>query len=492
MQQRLQRLASACLGAITALGLAGCASIPADTTHAPASLVPPASLAANGAGDIRLAREGWPDANWWQAYGDAQLDGLIQRALASSPNLEAASARIAQALAAQAHASAEGGFGAGLTGSVNRQRYSGTGLFPAPIGGAWYTEAATRIETRYEFDWWDKHKAQVEAAAGTAQARRAEYAQAERALTAAVAQSYFRLQGGWARHANLAARIQAQNDVLADAQKRIAHGLATDDEARHAQADLAQLRRDLAAVDGANLREREALRALAGGAEAADVIAALQPRALPASLPALPGQLGMELLARRPDLQAARWRVEAALSRVDAARAAFYPDVNLAANIGLDTISLDRLLSLPSRTMFIGPSISLPLFDSKLLASQLDNARNDRNALVAEYNQAVLDAVRSVAQDGASVRALDDQLAEQQAAIAATGQQLASVQRRVAQGLAVRRSTLDAQLALLAQQDQLQQLRQAQALANVALINSLGGGYQAAANASAPALSQHP
>lgn len=511
---QVKRLAPACLGAMMALGLAGCVAIPADQT-VPGKAVPhaaPASLAAVGAADIRLARDGWPDANWWQAYGDPQLDALMAHALAASPSLEVAAARIALARSAQAQAAAEGGLAAGATGSANRQRYSATGLFPAPIGGSWYTEVSARIEARYDFDWWGKHQAQVAAAAGEVQARRAELAQAERALAAAIAQSYFRLQGGWAHRANLAQRIAAQRDVLAEASQRVAHGLAVADEVRRAQADLALQNRDAAYADGANLREREALRALAGGGTAdnitaplpgqaadalatgstvAGLIAALQPRALPAVLPALPSTLGMALLARRPDLQAARWRVDASLSRIDAAKAAFYPDINLAASAGLNTISLDRLLSLPSRTLFAGPSIALPLFDSQRLASQLDSARQQRNALVAEYNQAVLDAVRAVAQDAAAVQAFDGQLGEQQAAVAALSAQQATVQRRVGAGLSGRRAALDAQLALLAQQDQQLQLRQAQALANVALIHSLGGGYQAAP-APTPALTSHP
>lgn len=489
MKPHLPRFAPACLGAMMALGLAGCVSIPADPTPSGKAAVraAPASLATAGAGDIRLARDGWPDANWWRAYGDAQLDALVAHALEASPSLDAAAARIAQAQSVQAQAAAAGGLAAGAMGSTNRQRYSGTGLFPAPIGGSWFNETSVRIETRYDFDWWGRHKAQVAAAAGEVQARRAELAQAERALAAAIAQSYFRLQGGWAQRANLAQRIAAQRELVADTDQRMAHGLAVDDEARHAQAGLALLNREAAALDGANVREREALRALAGGAEAAGLVAALAPRALPAALPALPSQLGMELLARRPDLQAARWRVAAALDRIEAARAAFYPDINLAASIGLDTISLERLLTLPSRTLFAGPSIALPLFDSKQLAAQLDSVRQQRNAVVADYNQAVIDAVRTVAQDAATVQALDGQLGEQQAAVAALSAQQAAVQRRVAAGLSGRRAALDAQLALLGMLDQQLQLRQAQALANVALIHSLGGGYQAA-----PALSTTP
>jgi hypothetical protein len=123
----------------------------------------------------------------------------------------------------------------------------------------------------------------------------------------------------------------------------------------------------------------------------------------------------MELLARRPDLQAARWKLEASLSKIDAAKAAFYPDVNLTGSIGLNSVKAEDLLQLASRTLYIGPSVSLPLFDSKRLDAQLDGARTNRNERIAEYNQTIVDAVREVAQ-GAQLQGIEQQIVQQSAA----------------------------------------------------------------------------
>ncbi|KQV81068.1 hypothetical protein ASD15_11805 [Massilia sp. Root351] len=490
-----------------AFALAGCAHVPAERTAPLAQRdVPAATVAA----DIKLARDGWPEARWWEVYHDAQLDRLISAALAASPDLDAAAAHISAAHSSLDRTRAAAGLEAGVYGGMNRQRYSGTGLFPAPIGGSYFTEETVRVDARYNFDWWGRNKAQVAAAAGELNAHRAGYAQAERALSAAIAQSYFRLQGGWARRANLEQLIAAQQAVIADAAKRIARGLGVQDEARQAGAELSQLRQQLAQLDGDNLREREALRALLGGdnapnagqsdahaggtrapgtadaaapaaprASTAQLLAALQQRALPEGLHALPSRLGMELLARRPDLQAARWRVEAALSRIDAAKAAFYPDINISAAAGLNSISLERLLEAPSRTLFVGPTITLPLFDSKRLAAQLEGTRSERNALVAEYNRAVVAAVRDVAQDAAAVQALEAETSEQAAASTAAQALLRSAQARLQGGLATRHAVLNAQLNALRQQDAALHLRQIQLQAEVALIHSLGGGYRA-------------
>jgi multidrug efflux system outer membrane protein len=134
----------------------------------------------------------------------------------------------------------------------------------------------------------------------------------------------------------------------------------------------------------------------------------------------LTATLGIELLARRPDLQAARWRVEASLERIEATEAAFYPDINLSGFIGTDTVSLDELLKHASRTLSIGPALSLPLFDSGRLKASLSAARSRRNEMIADYNQTVFKAVSDVAQEGASLQGLQNQIAEQQATAGAT------------------------------------------------------------------------
>lgn len=464
---------------VLACALAGCAHVPAERGAPLAQRDVATTVIAD---DIKLARDGWPEALWWRIYGDPQLDGLIAAALAANPNLDAAAAQIASAHSALDRTRSAAGLEAGVYGGMNRQRYSATGLFPAPIGGSYFSEETVRVEARYNFDWWGRNKAQVAAAAGEVHAHQADYAQAERALAAAIAQSYFRLQGGWARRANLAQLAIAQQAVIDDAAKRIARGLGVGDEERQASGELAQLKKQLAQLDGDNLREREALRALLGGdgaAGTAQLLAALQPRALPAGAHALPSRLGMELLARRADLQAARWRVEASLSRIDAAKAAFYPDINISAAAGLNTISFERLLEAPSRTLFAGPTITLPLFDSKRLAAQLEGTRSERNALVAEYNRAVVAAVRDVAQDAAAVQALEAETAEQAAASASAQALLRSAQARLAGGLAGQRAVLNASLNALRQQDAALQLQQISLQAEVALIHSLGGGYRA-------------
>lgn len=165
---------------------------------------------------IKLTRDGWPDAQWWTEYGDPQLTRLIGQALTTSPTMEVAAARIGSARAALAGNVADQGLSVNVNGAEDRQRYSANGLFPAPIGGSYFNETTLQVQASYDVDWWGKHRAQIAAALGEVNARRADYAQAEQALAAAIAQHYFNLQSAWARLENMHKCASKQSAILAD------------------------------------------------------------------------------------------------------------------------------------------------------------------------------------------------------------------------------------------------------------------------------------
>jgi multidrug efflux system outer membrane protein len=466
--------------------LAGCVSVPADSTHAAGPDFAHARLAPA----ITLPADAWPAEQWWLAYRDPQLNELIARALKDNPGLAVAQARVASARAVVATERADEGAQAGLATGLNRQRYSSNGFFPPPIGGAWYNDASVQVKASYDFDWWGKHRALIAAALGEANARQAEGAQAAQTIAASVAQSYFRLQMLWTRQDNVNALMAIQRDLVADRKARMAHGLVSQDALQNAELDLAALAEQAARYDTEAAREREVLRALAGGG--ADILGALarfQPA--PASN-ALPRELGLELLARRPDLQAARWRVEAQLGRVAASEAAFRPDINLMGAVGLDAVSLGKLLRWPSRTPLLGATLDLPLFDSGRLESQLGLARAERDALLAEYNQAVLNAVRDVAMEGATLQGIEREVQSHAAVLDASTRLAANAEARLKRGLADRAAVLQARQAMLRQRDTALQLVDARLQAQVALVKALGGGYHAQAASSSTATASVP
>jgi multidrug efflux system outer membrane protein len=460
-------------GAVLALALAGCVHIPADTSQARATDLARAQHAAS----LDLGRDAWPAQEWWKEYQDPQLDQLVAQALKDSPRMAVAQARVASARAALRSEEAAGGPQVGLQASLNRQRYSATGLFPEPIGGNWFNDSTVQVKASYDFDWWGRHRAQVAAVLGETNARQAEAAQASQTLAAAVAQSYFHLQMLWVREQNAREQLAVQRDVLAGRQQRLKQGLVNIDAVRGAEQDLANLSRQAELFATQAGREREALRALVGAGS--DALAGLQPRAPQEVRSALPNQLGIELLARRADLQAARWRVEASLGRTRAAQAAFYPDLNLVAAAGLNSVSLSRLLQYGSRTMLAGAAFSLPIFDAGRLEAGLGEARAQRDEMIADYNQSVLNAVRDVSEEAATLQGIARQRQAQSEAFRKAGELEANARIRMKSGLAESAAVLQARLALLRERDTGEQLRDAELQAQVALAKALGGGYRA-------------
>ena len=427
---------------------------------------------------IELPANAWPAEQWWSGYHDAQLDELMARALRDHPTLAVASARVAGARAIAASERAAGGAQAGVAAGLNRQRYSSNGFFPPPIGGAFYNDASVQLKAAYDFDWWGRHRSLIAAALGEVNAREAEGAQAAQVIAASVVQSYLRLQMLWARQDNTRALAAVQRDLVADYGARMAHGLAGSDAVRGAELDLATLQEEAQRFDTDAVREREVMRALTGGdADAHGELARILP-ALPAD--AVPRELGLELLARRPDLQAARWRVEAQLGRVAAAEAAFRPDINLAGGVGLDAVSLGKLLRWSSRTPLLGATLDLPLFDSGRLDAQLGAARSDRDTLLADYNKAVLDAVGEVAREAATLQGIAREVQAHAAVVQASDALAANAEARQARGLADRAAVLQARQVTLRRRDLALQLADAQLQTQVALVKSLGGGYRAA------------
>lgn len=470
---------------VAAFGLGGCASAPEDSAR---RQVRPAT-ALDWPADLRPAlRDAWPSEAWWRAYDDAQLDALVDAALRDNPGLEVAGARVSSAQAALAVARAGAGLAVDLNAGAVRTLYSANGLFPPPIGGNAFTDLNAQVNVRQEIDVWGRTHALIAAALDEQAAREADHAQVRQAVAVAVVQAYFEWQADQAVIADLREQLALQQSLVDDRLRRQSRGLVSADDARLEQARAAALQARIAEAEGHALAEREALRALAPATVAANATAAtasanpvdtLRVAGWPASHASAPGRLGFELLARRPDLQAGRLRVESAMSRADAARAAFYPQINLGLSAGLDSISLEHLFEAGSETYALGPTLSLPIFNGARLRGQLEAARSARDEAIAAYNQQVVDAARDVAQIAAQWRALSRQLDLQDEATARDLAVLSSTEARLRQGLAARADAWRARLVVHQDQQAQWQLRRALLAADLALTRALGGGYRA-------------
>jgi NodT family efflux transporter outer membrane factor (OMF) lipoprotein len=453
----------------TALALAGCMTPPREMLREQ-----PIEAAALGLGSDNAPSA---DATWWNAYDDAQLDRLMQQALAGNPTLGQALARVRAAQAQAELAGAKIGPDVTVDGQATRQRFSRDDVIPPPYAGGVHTEGRVGLNLAWDLDFWGRQQALVQQAQSKVLAANLDVAGARLALVGAVLQSYIDLDRQYAL-ADLAQRSVTQHEQMLElSRRRVNAGLDTKVELRQAEGAVPQAKVELRQTQENLARATHRLSALS--AQGADTYADLErPRwQLDAALP-LPQDLPADLLGRRPDILAARSRVEAATSGQSAARAAFYPDVSLSAFVGTAAIGASNLFKAASGTYGVGPAIHLPLFDGGRLKAEFRGATADIDARIADYNDAVLNAVRDVSDQLTRLSALSDERGQQQLALdaAEAAYQLASERYRA--GLANQLTVLSAETQVLAARRQRVDLASAQASARVALLLAVGGHFQ--------------
>lgn len=416
-------------------------------------------------------------AEWWREFGDENLNRLVAQSLQDSPNLKLAAARLARAQAASDVA------GAARLPQVNgqldltRQRYTANGAVPPPLAGAIVESGTAQLSASWELDFFGKNRAALDAALGSANAAQADADAARVLLASQVARTYFQLvrlneQAGVARR-TLAQREQTRQLV----QDRVTAGLDTRLELRQSEGGLPEARLQLETVLEQMALARNALAALTGQQNSSQVIvpsaqSAIKNVAITSAIPA-------DLLGRRADIAAARWRVEASSQDVVNAKTQFYPNVNLVAFAGFSSIGLGQLLNSGSRQWGVGPALRLPIFDAGRLRANLRGKTADLDAAVESYNAAVIDAVRDVADQLASSQAIVRQQAEQGAAQRAAEDAYEIAVQRYKAGLGNYLNVLTAETSVLVQRRLAVDLAARALDTQVALMRALGGGYMA-------------
>jgi NodT family efflux transporter outer membrane factor (OMF) lipoprotein len=414
---------------------------------------------------------------WWQAYKDPQLNRLVEQTLANNPSLAEAMARVreAQSLADAAHA--------GLLPSLSydfkdaRQRFSKDDIIPPPFNGGQYWEGQQGLNLGWDLDFWGRQSSLLRQSRSQTLAAELNVASARLALAGAVAQAYLDLYRNYAL-AELAHRTEEQRlQILAITRDRVKAGLDTNVELHEAEGAVPQAHVELTQAQAAVALAIHQLAALSGrGADAYGEIKRPQ-LDLEASLP-LPQALPADLLGRRPDVLAARARVEGATAGLAAAKAAFYPDISLTAFAGTDAIGLTDLFRAASAGYGVGPAIHLPLFEAGRLKAGYRGATAEIDTAVASYNDTVLQAVRQVSDQLTLVDALNYELGEERRSLDSAEEAYRLAGERYKAGLSGYTSVLDAETQVLAARRERVELAAAQAIARVSLLLTLGGSFQ--------------
>jgi NodT family efflux transporter outer membrane factor (OMF) lipoprotein len=424
-----------------------------------------------------LSPAAWPAADWWTRFGDAQLNALVEEALADSPAVGVVRARLdrAVALAVAAGAPLAPQVNAGF--DVNRQRFSANGIFPPPIAGAWFTQSQLALALGYELDFWGKNRAAYEAALGQVRAAEVDAYAGKLLLSAAIAHAYVQLAHAFDQLDLAHDALRQRETIFELTRQRLAAGLDTRVELKEAEASIPAARQRVAQIEERIALARSELAAFAGkGPDRGISIGRPQlqggPVALPSTLPA-------DLLGRRPDVVAQRWRVEAARRDIDGAKAQFYPNINLAALAGVQSVTFSRLLDRGSEIPSIGAAVRLPLFDGGRLRGNLGVKDADYDLAVEQYNQTLLDAMREVVDRLASLRSVDTQSNEARTGLGAAEEAYGIAVARYRAGLGNTLQVLVAETQVLEQRNLRTDLRYRELDLSIDLIRALGGGFEA-------------
>ncbi|AEK62303.1 Outer membrane component of tripartite multidrug resistance system [Collimonas fungivorans Ter331] len=428
----------------------------------------------------------WPAGSWVSTIGGSQLQQLVDEALAGNPNLQAAAARIgaARAMVEAAGATSKPQVGASL--SATRERFSENSIYPPPFGGMYVTDYETALNFSYDLDFWGKHSAQLRSAISQSKAAEAEHYAARLALTAGISKAWLQLGRQYAQLDLTNQQLVLRDKLDKLTQQRFAAGLDTQSDNQQSRQQVAGLRAEQAQWQEAIALTRNQIAALMG--QGPDRGLKIAPPALPADAAiALPDQLPLGLLGRRPDVVAARWQVEAAQSDIKVAKTEFYPDINLSAMAGFSSLSFSQFLNHSSKVVGIGPAIHLPIFEGGALRAQLKGRVAAYDGAVATYNQALNDAFHEVADSVQSLQAAETQGKNQQAAVDAAERGMKLAEQRQQVGTANMLQVVSTQISWLAQRKLELDTRARRADLRVNLIKSLGGGFDASAEGLNPA-----
>jgi multidrug efflux system outer membrane protein len=465
-------LKSSVLPLVAALLLAACAS-PAHfvPTAAPAA---PAAYKEEGARFVGVApAEAQARGEWWKTFADPVLDDLVARAAAGNTDLQTAAARLAEAQALLRSAQADLLPQLGASAGVQRATIPpGQGARP----GQALSVSSAGLNASWEPDLFGRIAKARDAAGLDAQSHAALLESTRLLVQSSVAQAYFGLRALDAERALVRQTVEAYRDTLSLTERRYRAGDVGELDLARMQAEVSATRSQALALDRDRALHEHALAVLLGELPSRF---SLPEADWAGALPAIPAGIPGTLLARRPDVAAAQFALQAAEARAGVARKAWFPDVVLTANGGSASTEAGDLFKWSARAWGVGALLSLPVFDGGRRDAAVHGAEAQWDQAAARYREQVLGAFRDVEDQLASLRLLSEQAGEQTEAVQAATRATVLSDSRYRNGMVSQLELLDARRSELANRRVAVQVRAAQYQATIGLIRALGGSWAA-------------
>jgi len=481
---RAWRYCNELFGLISAtMVLGGCRGVGPDYKRPEATPIPAGYAGPTNGWKVAEPQAHLPKGNWWEIFGDPELNQLETEAASANQQLKAAFARLDQARAITDITRAGLFPNIALSGSYTRQRTSANEpsvLTGKPLGKAsTFNDFIVPLNLDYELDLWGRVRRSVESAKAQEVASADDLGTLRLLIQAEVAADYVSLRSLDAEYAIVRSTVEVFRKSLDLTVERRAGGIVSDLDVAQAETVFRTARAQLPAIALQRAQFQHALAVLIGKAASSFE---MPERALATTQPPIPPGLPSELLERRPDIAAAERRMAAANARIGVATAAYFPTVRLNGMAGFQSIDVGTLFTWPSRFWSVGPSATLPLFQGGALRAGVRLAQAAYEETVANYREIVLTAFRDVEDNLAAQSHLANEYEEQAAALRAANRQLEIANDRYRDGLVTYLEVATAQNITLGLQRVTVQLRGQQLATAVALIQALGGGWQPMGN----------
>ncbi|MCA1247263.1 efflux transporter outer membrane subunit [Massilia sp. MS-15] len=432
-----------------------------------------------------------PRGQWWLAFGDPALTALIEEAGANNAKLAVAASRVRQARAIAGIAASERAPQVGL--GIGAQRARPAALESGMQQGAPVqplTRYTASLSASYEVDLFGRVAANVSAARSDAATIEANYRSVLLALQADVAQTWFRLRALDAELETVERTVRLREESVAVTQRRFDLGDIGEFDLSRARTELATARAEALGLQRQRASAEHALAVLLGK-PASSYVAGNSPLPAATALPAIPAGLPSSLLERRPDIHAAQRAMEAENARIGVARGAMFPSLNISAAGGGVGGAVSEVFRWSSRSWVLGLLGTMPLIDGGRNRANVERSEGALEESVGAYRQSVLAAFAEVEDNLAGLRILSGQAGQIEAARLAAQRSASLAQKLYDAGRSSYLELLDAQRNLAAVERSAVQLRGERALATVALVRALGGGWDPAPDAGpGPGLAQ--
>jgi NodT family efflux transporter outer membrane factor (OMF) lipoprotein len=460
--------------------------------------VPPAPAEAQG-WKIAEPRDDALRNNWWEMYGDPQLNDLEDRVAISNQTVAIAEAnyRAARAMVGEAQAALFPNVTADP--SVVRSRSSAavtSGGSSGPTtssGGGGGTGTRTYFtlpaEASYQVDLWGSVRNTIAQSSRNAQASAGEVATALLTTQSALAQDYFSLRATDEQRRILDTTLADYEASLHLVRTLYNNGLASEEDLAEADTQLDAAEAQATDLGIARAQFEHAIAVLIGVPPAHFSVGV---RPFNSALPTIPVGLPADLLERRPDIATAERQVAAANAGIGIARASYFPNLTLSASAGFESTSLSSLFDWPNRFWSFGPSVVQTLFDGGLHRAANELARAQYDQTVANYRQTVLAAFQSVEDDLTSLRVLSKEVEQQHRAAVAAQHTVQLSVVRYQNGVDSYVNVITAQNTFLINRLAELQVQLRQLAASVSLVNNLGGGWDKSRLGKTEAMAQHP